>query len=148
MATRLARIADDLARLPTTAMRKASREIVDAAEDEARRATGDGRMSGMGRRGPKLRAVAKVQTRTKSATAEIRGVPAGPWAILQSGARAHRIAPRRRGGVLVGRSMLHPVSGPVRHPGSRAKRTWTRVIEQAREITLEATQAEVRKAVR
>lgn len=129
----LHRLADDLAHLPARAIDQAADAVLELAADEARRATGDGRLSGMGRRGPRLRAVARKRSSGRTTTAEIRGVPAGPWSILNSGAAAHVIRPRRRGaGVLVGASMRHPVRGPVRHPGSRAKGTWRRVVEQAR----------------
>lgn len=129
----LHRLADRIAEVPAAAVAKAAAAVVEIAADEARRATGDGRLSGMGRRGPRLRAVAKIRPRGQATVAEIRGVPAGPWTILDSGAVAHVIGARRRGpGVLYGAGMRHPVRGPVRHPGSRGTRAWARVVTEAR----------------
>jgi hypothetical protein len=144
----LRRIADDLAAVPALTAR-AGALVVDIATDEARRATGDGRMSGMGRRGPKLRAVVKVKrSGTASTTAEVRGVPAGPWAILQRGAGRHVIPRPPAGRVLYGRGMRHAVSGPIRHPGTRGKRSWSRVVSQARAEVPDVFGDAVRQAVR
>lgn len=147
----LSRAADRLADVPRLTARKAADLVVEVADDEARRATGgDGRMSGMGRRGPKLRAVARVTGRGSQAAAVIRGVPAGAWSILESGARPHVIAPRRRNRnrVLYGRGLRHPVTGPVRHPGVRGRRTWRRVVTQAKREVPDLFRDEVLKAVR
>jgi hypothetical protein len=144
---RLHELADELAELPARATARAADRVAELAADEARRATGDGRMSGMGRRGPQLRAVAAIRTRGRSTTAEIRGVPAGAWAILQSGAVAHVIV-ARRGRVLSGPGMRHPVRAPVRHPGARGKRTWGRVLAQARAEVPELVADDVADIVR
>ncbi len=136
MAHHLHALAGVVAEGPRRAVTAAAEELERVAEAEARRATGDGRMSGMGRRGPRLRAVTKVRAGPGTATATVAGVPAGPWAILEGGAAPHVIAARGR--VLSGPGMRHPVRGPVRHPGARAKRTWSRVVDEAGELLAEA----------
>jgi hypothetical protein len=146
---KLHELAARIEQVPGRAITKATDEVVAIANAEARRATGDGRMSGLGRRGAKLRGVAKVKRRArKLATAEVSGVPAGGWAILQSGAVRHVITPQVKGGVLVGRSMRHPVSGPVEHPGMAGKRSWEKVLREANRKVPEVVEIELEKALR
>lgn len=142
MAHQLHRYAAAVAQVPARAVAEAGDQLADIAGDEARRVTGDGRLSGMGRRGPRLRATVTVRTRGDSATAELVGVPAGAWALLESGARPHRIG-TARGPVLYGRGMAHPVRGPVQHPGARGQGTWTRTIAQAPRVLEDVTAAEL-----
>lgn len=128
----LHRLADAVAALPATVTDDAAQAVVAIAADEARRATRDGRLSGMGRRGPRLRATATVRPQAHRATATVVGVPAGPWALLNAGARAHTIGPRARGATLAGPGLRHPVSFRIRHPGARGKGTWRAVAARAR----------------
>ena len=143
MAHRLHQYAAAVAQVPGELMERATGRIGELAELEARRATGDGRMSGMGRRAPRLRTVARVRSSSSSSSAEVVGVPAGGWAILEGGARPHVIGAggRRPAGVLMGPGMRHPVRGPVRHPGAPAKGSWSKVAaagaEETRELALE-----------
>jgi hypothetical protein len=148
VAHHLHQLAERVGEVPARAIADAADDVTEIAEDEARRATGDGRMSGMGRRGPKLRAVARVSSRSDSASAEVVGVPAGAWSILESGAAPHVIAPTRREGVLYSRGMRHAVRGPVRHPGAAGKRTWGRVVTRAEQLVPEVVGDELRDALR
>ena len=145
--TRLAKIADRLADVPLRASVKAGRLIEEIAADEARRATGDGRFGGTGRRGPKLRAVSRTRSVGRGASTMVRGIPPGFWAILNSGAKPHVMKPKRAR-VLYGRNMRHPVAGPIRHPGARGKRTWTRVVTEARSDVPDLFRDAVAKAIR
>lgn len=130
----LEQIADRLEQLPAAVTPRAADAVERIAEDVGRMATGDGRAPGMGRRGPRLRAVSRLAGSGPDTRATIRGVPAGGWAILEDGSRAHVIAPARRAGVLMGPGLHHPVRGPVRHPGHRGGHAWTRVADAAAEL--------------
>lgn len=121
-------MATELPRLPATITKEAGKLVKRIALEEARRATGDGRMSGMGR--AKLRAGTKTRKRGKSVTVEVRGVPVGAWAILEKGAAPHVIAPRTD---FMAGSLRHPITKPVRHPGARSRLSWSKVVERANE---------------
>ena len=129
--------AGQLRQLPRSGIIRAARRVKDLADDEARRATGDGTMSGFGRRGAKLRARDTITGSGAYVFCTVRGLPAGPWAILNDGANPHVIRPRRRRGR--GRRGALGVSGfgvyaSVSHPGSRAKGTWRRVRTRAERV--------------
>jgi hypothetical protein len=147
MAHRLHQLAAEVARIPAQVIPAAADAVADVADAEARRATGDGRMSGMGRRGPRLRTVQRIRTTSSGATAEVAGVPAGGWAILNTGARAHTLAPAP-GRVLAGPGMRHPVAGRIRHPGSPARGTWRRVVDQAGRIVPDLVADDVARVLR
>ena len=116
--------------MPTKVTKEAGKLVKRIALEEVKRATGDGRMSGMGPgRGAKLRASVRTRRKGKAVTVELRGVPIGAWAILQSGAKSHVIAPRTD---FMGGSLRHPLEVPVRHTGVRnPKRTWSKVSARA-----------------
>ena len=59
------------------------------------------------------------QARADGATVEIYGSPAGCWTILDSGARPHRIAPRKAKVLRLGADMFYDRRQPSRHGGSR-----------------------------
>ena len=116
--------------MPTKVTREAGKLVKKIALEEVKRATGgDGRMSGMGPgRGPKLRASTRTRRRGASVTVELRGVPVGAWAILQSGSKSHVISPRTD---FMGGHLRHPIDFPVRHPGHTGRRTWSKVSRRA-----------------
>jgi hypothetical protein len=62
------------------------------------------------------------------ASATVYGTPAGPWAIAESGAKAHTITPHGRA---LGGALRHPVNEPVRHPGQAGEDRWTNTVTQA-----------------
>jgi hypothetical protein len=75
-----------------------------------------------------------IEERGRRATPEgasvlVYGTPAGFWAWRETGARAHRIAPRNK--QAMAGALGHPVGTPVVHPGFAGKRAWTRTIEEA-----------------
>ena len=90
-------------------------------------------MSGFGRRGATLKARDKITGSGAYVFCVVRGVPAGPWAILNDGAAPHDITARRRRRRK--RGALGVPGGPfarVSHPGTKpGKRTWERVKSRA-----------------
>ena len=95
-------IADTTADLEAEATRRVRRAL-----------GGDGTLSNWPTRGRSTRATVKVTERAGSAT--VRFEPAGVWALVQEGARPHRIA--GRGGRIVTRVRGEWRTGPFRHPG-------------------------------
>jgi hypothetical protein len=86
------------------------------------------------------------------------GTPAGFWTWRETGAKAHRIAPKRRRRVKGRRKRrggLQPrlgggvgvQYGPVRHPGFAGRRLWTRTVEQATSAMAQAAQQALDRAV-
>ena len=78
-----------------------------------RRATGDGTLSNWPQQGRDTRATVKVTEQRGAATVKFE--PAGAWALVQEGARPHRIA--GRSGRIVTRVRGQWRTGPFRHPG-------------------------------
>jgi hypothetical protein len=121
----------ELAELPRTAMIAATRAVERIARDVGAQA---GPMR-LGRRRIRLRAVSKLKGGGADVTATVYGTPTGAWVMATSGTRAHTIAPKTRRGrktrFLKGAGYPHPIGRPVRHPGSRGRRAWNRVIERA-----------------
>ncbi len=122
----LHRLADDVARIPDAGLYAASKLVKKLADDEARRATGDGDMHGKKRRAIKLRARDKgIRPVEGGRSILILGQPAGPWVWVDTGTDAHAIRRRKRGPM---RKMV------VHHPGTRGKHAWSNVIERAGEL--------------
>jgi hypothetical protein len=134
--------AGELRQIPRSGIIRAARRVKELADDEARRATGDGTMSGFGRRGARLRTRDQISGSGAFVFATVRALPVGPWVILNDGAAAHLVgigrtrgkAPslaagyRRKRTYLLAPGYAHPVIGPVFHPGTKpGKGTWRRV---------------------
>lgn len=139
--------------VPERSMIAAAKAVKAAADDEARAATGDGRMSGVGRRGARIRAVDRIRVLSGGAViCRIQGVPVGAWVWVNTGADPHTIAPRTRGRrrarpVMAG-GLGHPVSGTVRHPGMRGRGAWRKVVGRAERIVPAIFAEGVSEAVR
>ena len=104
-------------------MRRASRAVakpVAAAGKKAILATA--KSHGVARfAGRRLGVKTKTHATASSATIEFRGTPAGAWTIATTGAKAHKIAPRRRKALAFnGRFAEH-----VAHPGVAGRHVWT-----------------------
>lgn len=121
----------ELAELPRTAMVAATRAVEGIAREVGAQA---GPMR-LGRRRVRLRAVSKIRGGGADVTATVYGTPTGAWVMATSGTRAHVIAPKGRRGkrarFLKGAGYAHPIGRAVRHPGSRGRRAWNRVVERA-----------------
>jgi hypothetical protein len=137
--------AGQLRALPRRDIIRAARAVKQIAADEVRYGIGDPVMSNFGKRGAKLRTRDQISGSGQYVFCVVRGVPAGPWSILNEGAQPHLIGVGRSRGrqtalaagykkrrYLAGRAYAHPVIGPVYHPGSRpGRQTWRRVKRRA-----------------
>jgi len=125
-AIELHRIATDVGKIPDAGLIAAAKLVKKVADDEARAATGDGTMNGKHRRPIKLRARDKsIRPVEHGRAILITGVPAGPWVWMTSGTAAHTIRRRKRGPM---RKMT------VRHPGTRGRGAWLKVIARSEEL--------------
>jgi hypothetical protein len=117
----LNRMAHDVQR----ATRRVGGEIADAGSSaiEANAPTWDGRRLG-------------VHTEThasgETTTVEFRGTPAGPWTILESGARPHIEKPHHREALKFGGRYAEY----VRHPGVRGQRRWTKATARLERVVV------------
>jgi hypothetical protein len=123
-----------------------------AREEAARDIGGDLRMSNVGRRGARLRAVDTVRTSGTVTTGKVVGLPVGLWSLVTDGAAPHMIRRRRGGKRRAQRGVLlvdgRPVTGPVRHPGTSGKGTWRRVRRRAERDVPRAYAKAVREVLR
>lgn len=112
----LRRRARRLERIPTKVLDDVARDV-----DQVARRIG-GTMSGLG---GQLRTRAIHRAGRSRADARILAVPRAAWGVAQGGARRHPIG--RDGELLrVGPGVR---TGPVPHPGVRARRAWSRVVD-------------------
>ena len=136
----LHRIAADVRKIPDAGLIAAAKLVKKLADDEARRATGDGDMHGKKRRAIKLRARDKgIRPVDGGRAILILGQPAGPWVWINTGTAAHQIRRRKRGPMK--RMVVH-------HPGTRGKRAWSNVIDRSHELVPRIFTDAVREAVR
>ena len=83
---------------------------------------GDGVLSNMGRKGARLGMRYNVEERGRRVELILK--PAGPWVLMERGAKGHTIGKPRRGKprYLHGAAYGHPVLGPISHPGAPGAR--------------------------
>lgn len=129
-------------RLASTAGWAVKREVLRAG---VRAVGGDRRMSRFG--SPRSRGKVRLSARYAEPagnTVVLEMRPAGMWAILEDGARAHKVGAgrrtargrytRQRGG----RPLLAfdggVITGPVDHPGARPRRTLTKGVKAGAEL--------------
>lgn len=155
----------DLAReiegIPKAMMLTAVKTVKRIAAEEAARAVGaDLRMSGVGRRagGAKLALRDDLEVGSRQTIVRIsapRG-SGGAWSIVTYGARGHEIGGARSKGrgrsrKQIGRRRLviggNVRTGPVKHPGSRGKGTFERVVTRAQAEVVPACEKAVAEAV-
>lgn len=112
------------------------RQFVDEAASDLRKAalqslrsdTGDGALSHAGNSA--LKVVRKVKGQEILVIGEVRaGAPRAQWFWLEEGTKPHMIGRRR-------------------HPGAKAKRTWSRGVEPAVDAAQRKAQAQLRTIVR
>jgi hypothetical protein len=126
-------------------VQKAALHMTTSIRTEITMATGDGRLSGVGRRGAKVGAGFDVKG-SVDPTALIK--PKGPLWLVENDTGAHRIPrsrsrrARRRYVVIDG----HPYAS-ARHPGTRGKHPFRKGVGKTRDDTPRIFQHEVRKAV-
>lgn len=124
-------------KLPNDLVEAAVRRFDEIARGTAARAVG-GTMSLHGRGGKRtpvtLATRSVVLGRGDTAEAIVVGAPKAMWVWLEHGTRPHQIGRRHNDKVtyLHGARYAHPIAGPVEHPGSRSKGTWTATINAFR----------------
>lgn len=101
----------------------------------AREARGTLSMSN-NRQASELDTLAIVRPGPEHAEAEIVAVPRGVWALVEYGAKAHKIKVRARSGA---KAMRTPGVGGgfydvVNHPGTAGQHTWTKAMEAAEPV--------------
>ena len=137
----LHRLADDVARIPDTGLIASAKLVKKLADEEARRATGDGNMLGKKRRAIKLRARDKgVRPVEDGRAILILGQPAGPWVWINTGTEGHDIRRRKKGPM---KKMT------VDHPGTKpGKQAWSRVITRSGELVPRIFEGYVAEVIR
>lgn len=88
---------------------------------------GSNRLSGVGLRGAKVGAGFDVKG-TQNPTALIRA--RGPLHLIERDTKAHVVAPRRKQ-ALFGAGFDHPVSHPIRTPGTKGKHPFEKGVDRA-----------------
>jgi hypothetical protein len=159
-ARRLAQLSARLADLDKVLVNAIGQVVVEALEDQVNADTGGGTMSGISK--GRVRLQVKVTPLANPAGVRIRPAARqlGMWTMLDSGASAHKIAarPRRRhktkGKAGKSSSRAQALSaggtwrvGPFQHPGSRAKRTWSKAVDKGLQAGLDRAADELHRAV-
>jgi hypothetical protein len=125
-AAELRRVALEVGRIPDTGLIAAAKLVKKLADEQARKATGDGTMAGHKRRPIKLRARDKdIRPIQDGKAILVTGVPAGPWVWINTGTAPHTTRRRKRGPM---KKMT------VHHPGSAGKGAWKQVVARSEEL--------------
>ena len=109
-----------------------------------RDAGGDSRLSGVGKRGAKVGARFDIKGRDR---VELKAT--GPLHLIERPTRAHRIPRQRKRGRR--RYAVIPgvgVRAYANHPGTRAKRTWTRAVPKAQDAATDEIGKEYSRWIR
>lgn len=92
----------------------------------------------------------------------VQALPVGPWVWIDSGTRPHQLGRLARGGRRPRRGTYGPqrpgtgarlqlgrdwVTGPLHHPGSRGRRAWAQVVDQAHEVLPQVFSDQVEEAL-
>jgi hypothetical protein len=149
----LSRRLNNLAKVPETATRTATRHAEKLAKAEGD-AVGPVHL-GKRKRTVRLRAVSRFKGGGNHVTARVWGLPTGPWVWVTAGTQPHVIPKARRGRgkqrstrYLKGAGYEHPIGRPITHSGATGKGAWLRVKRNAaRQVPRVYAQA-VAKAVR
>lgn len=117
--------AASIARGRKEAVAEAALVMKRSVEQQRDRATGDGRLSGVGRSGAKLGVRFDLKG-SMNPTALLRAL--GPWQLIERKTSAHKIRPRKRRG-----KRAIAFGGIARawaqHPGTRGKEPWAKGID-------------------
>jgi hypothetical protein len=125
-------------------VRKSALLVTRGIRDEVRAATGDNRLSGVGRRGARVGAKYDVSGGTNP-TAVIRAT--GPLHLIDRDTDPHTIAPRKRRGAKALRLANGSFAASVRHPGTRGKHVWGKGIGKTRAGTRRVFANEIHTAM-
>jgi len=125
-------------------VRKSALLVTRGIRDEIRGATGDNRLSGVGRRGARVGAKYDVSGGSNP-TAVIRAT--GPLHLVDRDTDPHLIAPKRRRGAKALRLANGQMVASVRHPGTRGKHVWGKGISKTRAGTRKVFAAEIHTAM-
>lgn len=107
------------------AVKKAAQSLrADVEQSRNKAVGGDGRMSGVGKKGAKLgvqlKAVGPVDQRLKAS---------GPWPLIENNTPAHAIKPKKRKAIVIGGGI---VRANAKHPGTKGKQPWRKGIDAGR----------------
>jgi hypothetical protein len=134
--TNLHRLADDLAALPADALER----IEDAADRIVTAAAPVSSMRGHKNAGLPVRMARNQHPKLSASTATFRVQGTVPgWLWLNSGTRPHRIPRRHRGN----KARLY-----LKHPGSRGRRAWRRVVTELQRTVPQIVTDEIARVVR
>jgi hypothetical protein len=117
----LKQTADNIKNAHKTAANAAGQAAKKELLDQAAKVSSGGRLRNVGKSGAKLGVGYEVSTLGNGARLTVKAK--GPWQIVESGNRPHRIGPRKKGGRRAvsfgGRAYAR-----VQHPGTKGKRPW------------------------
>lgn len=145
LAASAARTADALQGAQAQGVRRAAIHVTTAIRSEILSATGDMRLSGVGRRGAKVGAKFDIKG-TTNPTALITAT--GPLHFIERDTAPHTIPRTRRRGRKRYVAFDGGVYSRVEHPGTRGKHPFERGWRQAAPLTAQIFQTEVRDAFR
>jgi hypothetical protein len=145
LAASASRTADALQPAQRRGVQQAALHTVTLIRSEMRGATGDMRMSGVGKRGAKIGARYDVKGNTNP-VALIRAT--GPAHLIERDTQAHRIPRERSRGRKRYAAFGGSVYSRVEHPGTRGKHPFERGWKKAAPQTPAIFQREVRAALR
>lgn len=122
------RLARDVRKVETAGVRGAAKVVKTSIEASLHSTKFAGGLSHMGKGGVKLSLGTKVRTDLATVTAK----PAGPWAIVEDGAKAHPIRARRGNPTQV---LKFPdggfATGTVQHPGMKGAKPFDKGVTHA-----------------
>jgi hypothetical protein len=116
-----------------TAVEKSRKATLEKAALKAKETIAAGapaRLRNVGKSGAKLTV---RYTLEGDSLARMKAV--GPWPLVEVGSKPHTIRPKKKGG----RKAILTPSGPrasVQHPGTKAKRLWSKGVEKAEPLAL------------
>lgn len=146
MSRKLDRMSSELQRARSAAVRSAGLAVVGSVRQEIQRASGDGRLSGVGRSG--ARVGARMDQRGED-TAVVKAT--GPVQLIERDTKPHVIGPKAKRG-RSGRGGIRLRDGSVRrtvqHPGTKGKHPFEHGVEKARPQAVEEMRTATTSAVR
>lgn len=158
LAVSAARTVDALQTAQIVGVRKAALHVTTIVRTEIRSATGDMRMSGVGKKGARVGAEYKVLADTRNPTATVRAK--GPLHLVERDTHAHTIWPKgrtfaatRRGGTRRrGKTKALKIgdgfAAYADHPGTKGKHPFEKGVRRAAPETPRIFQREVREAIK
>lgn len=144
----LAGVAAKLEQLPRVVVEDALAKFKEIALAEVTKAIGSTTMHMHVRRGRRVPVKFDVSTNLSGSGALVNGYangkPAAVWVWIEDGTKPHM---EGKGRTLSAPTYDHPVKGPIHHPGTTGKQTWTKAIAEFRQQLPELALTDLRKAI-